>query len=172
MATAIGMPSCALAALCMGVIHTFSTLGISIPISSPQKAPSWICSVSGCTSTRREGQSWGLGRGQRPLGVWFILHLLLCSNLCFFYSEFSSMREGWAAAIATTSREEFFQTAKEADPHSYVVMFDKLEYYADKHFTPPVPPFTPDFTKFMSVPAEMRNWVEDKLPKVCEFTLH
>ena len=82
------------------------------------------------------------------------------------------MKEGWAAAIATTSREEFFQTAREADPRSYVVMFDKLEYYADKHFTPPVPPFTLDFTEFVRVPEEMWNWVETEFHKVCEFALH
>jgi len=82
------------------------------------------------------------------------------------------MKEGWAAAIATTSREEFFETARAADPHSYVVMFDKLEYYVDKHFTPPVPPFTPDFTKFVRVPEEMRSWVAEELPKVCKFALH
>ena len=82
------------------------------------------------------------------------------------------MKEGWAAAIATTTREEFFQTAREADPRSYVVMFDKLEYYADKHFTPPVPPFTPDFTEFVRVPEEMRNWVETEFHKVCEFALY
>jgi len=75
------------------------------------------------------------------------------------------------AAIATTSREEFFETARAAGPHSYVVMFDKLEYYADKHFTPLVPPFTLDFTEFVWVPEEMWNWVADELPKVCEFAL-
>ena len=63
-------------------------------------------------------------------------------TLCFvliiplFYSDFSSMKEGWAAAIATTSREEFFETARAADPHSYVVMFDMLEYYADSILLP------------------------------------
>ena len=39
------------------------------------------------------------------------------------------MKERWSAAIAAPSREEFFATAKEADPHSYVVMYDKLECY-------------------------------------------
>ena len=102
----------------------------------------------------------------------FFFTLLLILIITSLYSDFSSMKEGWAAAIATTSREEFFETARAADPHSYVVMFDKLEYYVDKHFTPPVPPFTPDFTKFVWVPEEMRSWVAEELPKVCKFALH
>ena len=78
------------------------------------------------------------------------------------------MKEGWSAAIAAPSREEFFATAKEADPRSYVVMYDKLEYFADKHFTPPVEPFVPTFTDFVRVPEEMRLWVQEEMNKVCE----
>jgi len=101
-----------------------------------------------------------------------LLTLIFSLIIPLLYSDFSSMKEGWAAAIATTSREDFFATAREADPRSYVVMFDKLEYYADKHFTPPVLPFTAEFTEFVRVPEEMRNWVANELPKVCEFALH
>ena len=76
------------------------------------------------------------------------------------------MKEGWTAAIGATSREDFFATAREADPCSYVIMYEKLEYYADKHFTPPVVPFTLEHTEFVRVPEEMRSWVEEELPKV------
>ena len=79
------------------------------------------------------------------------------------------MKEGWTAAIGATSREDFFATAREADPRSYVIMYEKLEYYADKHFTPPVVPFTPEHTEFVRVPEEMRSWVEEELPKVSNF---
>jgi hypothetical protein len=82
------------------------------------------------------------------------------------------MKEGWAAAITATSREDFFATAKEADPRSYVVMYDKLEYYADKHFTPPVEPFSPSFTDFVRVPEEMRLWVQTELEKVSRISSH
>ena len=82
------------------------------------------------------------------------------------------MKEGWAAAITATSREDFFATAKEADPHCYVVMYDKLEYYADKHFTPPVEPFSPTFTDFVRVPEEMRLWVQTELEKVSPLSFH
>ena len=75
------------------------------------------------------------------------------------YSAFSSSKEGWAHAINAASREEFFATAREADPRTFVTMYKKLEYYADKHFTPPVIPWTPTFTEFVRVPEEMRNWV-------------
>ena len=78
------------------------------------------------------------------------------------------MKEGWSAAISATSRDDFFSTAREADPRSYVLMFEKLEYYADKHYTPPAEPFTPEFTEFVRVPEEMRNWVAEELPKVCK----
>ena len=82
------------------------------------------------------------------------------------------MKEGWAAAITATSREDFFATAKEADPRSYVVMYDKLEYYADKHFTPLVEAFSPTFTNFVRVPEEMQLWVQTELDKVSRFISH
>jgi hypothetical protein len=96
----------------------------------------------------------------------FIFYLNL--YLPLFSSEFSSIKEGWSAAIAATSREDFFSTAKEADPCSYMVMYDKLEYFADKHFTPPVKPFVPIFTDFVRVPEQMRLWVQQEMHKVCE----
>ena len=78
------------------------------------------------------------------------------------------MKEGWTAAIGATSREEFFVTAREADPRLYICMYEKLEYYVDKHYTPPVLPFTLEHTEFIWVPEEMRKWVVEELPKVCE----
>ena len=36
------------------------------------------------------------------------------------------MKEGWATAIGATSREDFFSIAREADPKSYVIMYEKL----------------------------------------------
>jgi len=78
------------------------------------------------------------------------------------------MKEGWTAAIGATSREDFFATAREADSRLYVIMYEKLEYYADKHFVPPVLPFTPEHTEFVWVPEEMWNWVAQELPKVCD----
>jgi len=81
------------------------------------------------------------------------------------------MKEGWTAAIGATSREEFFATAREADPRSYVCMYKKLEYYADKHYTPPVAPFTPEHTEFVRVPEEMRKWVVEELPKVRSYNI-
>jgi len=81
------------------------------------------------------------------------------------------MKEGWTAAIGTTSREEFFATAREADPRSYVYMYEKLEYYADKHYTLPVLPFTPEYTEFVRVPEEMRKWVVEELPKVRNYNI-
>jgi len=78
------------------------------------------------------------------------------------------MKEGWTAAIGAASREEFFATARKADPHSYVCIYEKLEYYADKHYTPPVLSFMPEHTEFVWVPEEMRNWVVEQLPKVCD----
>jgi hypothetical protein len=78
------------------------------------------------------------------------------------------MKEGWSAAIAATSREDFFSTVKEVDPRSYVIMYNKLEYFVDKHFTPPVEPFAPTFTDFVRVPEDMRLWVQEEMHKVCE----
>ena len=78
------------------------------------------------------------------------------------------MKEGWTATISATSREEFFVTAREADPRSYVCMYEKLEYYADKHYTLLVLPFTPEHTEFVCVPEEMWKWVVEELPKVCD----
>jgi len=102
----------------------------------------------------------------------YLVPLIIISNLFFSIdSDFTSMKEGWTAAIGTTSREEFFATAREADPRSYVCMYEKLEYYADKHYTPPVAPFTPEHTEFVCVPQEMRNWVVEELPKVCNHNI-
>jgi hypothetical protein len=95
-------------------------------------------------------------------GFFFYLNLYLP----LFFSEFSSIKEGWSTEIAATSREDFFSTAKEADPHSYMMMYDKLEYFADKHFTPPVEPFVPTFTDFVRVPEDMHLWVQEEMHKV------
>ena len=98
-----------------------------------------------------------------------LITLIINSNLILWIdSDFTSMKEGWTAAIGTTSREEFFATAREADPRSYVCMYKKLEYYADKHYTPPVLPFTPEHTEFVYMPEDMQNWVAQELPKVCD----
>lgn len=78
------------------------------------------------------------------------------------------MKEGWATAIGATSREDFFSIAREVDPKSYVIMYEKLEYYADKHFTPPIAPFVPTFTQFVRVPEELRLWASEEMHKVCE----
>jgi len=84
MATVIGMPLCALAVLCVGRIPACLTLGISIPTSGPPKGPSWICSAFGCTSIRRGGQFWGLGRGLRPLGASLPFHFNIFINFDLF----------------------------------------------------------------------------------------
>jgi len=167
MATATGMPWSASPGLCVGEIPASSTLGGSTPTSNLQRGQNWICSASGCTSTRRGGGLLGHGRVLRLLGAWCPFSLINISNLIVWIdSDFTSMKEGWTAAIGATSREEFFATAREADPRSYVCMYEKLEYYADKHYTPPVLPFTPEHTEFVRVPEEMRNWVANELPKV------
>jgi len=172
MATTIGMPLSALPGLCMGEIPAYSTLGESTPISNLLRGQNWIYSVSGCTSTRRGGGLSGCRRALRLLGAWLSISLIVITNLIIWIdSDFSSMKEGWTAAIGATSREEFFATAREADPRSYVCMYEKLEYYADKHYTPPVLPFMPEHTEFVWVPEEMRNCVANELPKVCNHNI-
>jgi hypothetical protein len=69
-------------------------------------------------------------------------------------------------ATAASSREEFFNIVHAADPRSYVIMHEKLEYFTNKKYAPPIPPFTPKFQEFLRVPQEMKDWVTTELIKV------
>jgi hypothetical protein len=66
--------------------------------------------------------------------------------------------------LQATSREEFFGAVKKADPKNFVLMHEKLEYFADKHYTKPVEEYTPSHTDFRSVPQQMKDWVVQQLP--------
>ena len=105
----------------------------------------------------------GLGKGLSTSGTW--LSHLVDFNL-IPPRGFETTRKGWAATITTSTREEFFKTARVADPRTYVTMYEKLEYYADSHFKPPVAPFVNKFTDFVRIPQEMHDWTETKLIKV------
>jgi hypothetical protein len=67
--------------------------------------------------------------------------------------------------LDASSREDFFSKIKQADPKNYVLQYEHLEYYADKHFAQPVQEYTPQFTDFLRVPEAMKNWALTELPK-------
>jgi hypothetical protein len=77
----------------------------------------------------------------------------------------STIQEGYAQALDATSREDFFSKVKQTDPKNYVLQFEHLEYFADKHYASIIPEYTPQFTEFVRVPREMREWVTTELPK-------
>jgi hypothetical protein len=54
---------------------------------------------------------------------------------------------------------------KVVDPKNYVLHYENLEYYVDKHFSPPKVEYSPPFSDFIRVPQEMRDWVANELPK-------
>ena len=74
------------------------------------------------------------------------------------------MREGYLNAIGCPSRQHFFNLVKDTDPKNYVLQYERLEYYADKHFAAPKVVYSPPFTEFVRVPQEMKDWVETQLP--------
>ena len=109
-----------------------------------------------------------LGKGPSTLGAWlsYLFDFLLTTP-----RGFETTREGWAAAIAASTREEFFETARVADPRTYITMYEKLKYYTNSHFKPPVAPFVNKFTDFVRIPQDMRDWTETELIKVCDLFL-
>jgi hypothetical protein len=85
-------------------------------------------------------------------------------NQLTFIREKSNVQEGYAQAMACTTKEEFISTIKKVDPKSYVNNLEKMEYYVEKHYAPEKPPYEPLFTEFRRVPLEMREWVANELP--------
>ncbi|KAI0278674.1 hypothetical protein BC826DRAFT_882638, partial [Russula brevipes] len=79
--------------------------------------------------------------------------------------DVGGMKEAYAAAASAHTRDEFFQLIKHADPKNYITQFERLEYYADKHFAPPKKEYTPPEQDFIRIPDEMKMWVEHELPK-------
>ena len=109
---------------------------------------------------------WGPWKGPVNVGYVTILYLSLHYTYIKYCSAFESSKQGWACAVQASTREEFFETAKVADPKAYVTCYEKLEYYADKKFKKQVPEFQPKFTEFVRVPQEMRDWVDNEFNKV------
>lgn len=77
----------------------------------------------------------------------------------------STIQEGYAHALESSTREDFFSKLKASDPKNYVLHYEHLEYFADKHYTPPKSVYSPPYSEFIRVPQEMRNWVDTELPK-------
>jgi hypothetical protein len=90
----------------------------------------------------------------------------------FTNRAFKNSKEGWGMATAASSREEFFDIVRAADPRSYVIMHEKLEYFANKKYAPPIPPYTPKFQEFVRVPQEMKDWVTTELIKVRDIFIY
>jgi Geminivirus rep protein central domain len=82
-----------------------------------------------------------------------------------FYSSKSSIQEGYTQALEASTRDLFFSGIKSADPKNYVLHYENLEYFADKHYAPPKTEYTPEYNDFIRVPQEMRDWVASELPK-------
>ncbi|KAH9952327.1 hypothetical protein BGW80DRAFT_1196763 [Lactifluus volemus] len=69
------------------------------------------------------------------------------------------------AALEAPTKEDFFSCVRAADPKVYITCYDKLEYYSEKHYAPPIPVFTPKFTEFVRVPQEMQDWLRTEFTK-------
>jgi Geminivirus rep protein central domain len=153
----------------------------STPTSRPQKVQGWIRRGYGTTCRRKVDPSLVLGLGHHQKSEWqyvhsflflpLFTHIILPYLTSSLHRTYESSKEGLVEALDAPTREEFFSCIKAADPKVYITMYEKLEYYADKFYTPPVPEFTPKFTEFVRVPQEMREWVETEFHKVFHCTL-
>jgi len=71
---------------------------------------------------------------------------------------------GWLAALSASSREDFMEACKEASARDYVLQYDRIVSFADKHFAPPKQEFSSfETTTFINVPQAMTDWVRDEL---------
>ena len=84
------------------------------------------------------------------------------SNIMF--SSRASIQQGYTEALQSSTREDFFSKVKEADPKNYVLYYENLEYFAEKHYAPKRGAYSAPFTDFIRVLLNMRAWVEHELP--------
>jgi hypothetical protein len=75
------------------------------------------------------------------------------------------MQDGYAEALSAETKEDFMAVIKKTDPKSFIVFHDKLEYYVEKWYKPPVPQYEPEDRDFLRVPIEMRDWVVEEMVK-------
>jgi len=66
--------------------------------------------------------------------------------------------------LEATTREDFLAKFKASDPKNFVLQYEHLEYFVNKHYAPQHPEFSPTFTEFIRVTVEMRDWMINHLP--------
>jgi hypothetical protein len=90
--------------------------------------------------------------------------IFLITSYLTIYSGKKTIQESYREALEAPTREEFLEKVKGSDPKNFVLHYEHLEYFVDKHYAPKHPEFTPQFTEFTRVPVECRDWVVTELP--------
>jgi len=75
------------------------------------------------------------------------------------------LQMGYVDALQAPTGAEFLAKIKAADPRSFVNNYERLEYFVEKHYAAVRPPYQPDFTDFIRVPYELKEWRTVELPK-------
>lgn len=65
----------------------------------------------------------------------------------------------WRTLCDTTNKSDFWKQLKENCPKEYILNYERLEYFVDKHFKPEPVQYTSEFTTF-NVPPILQQWVE------------
>src|SRR5258708_35838447 len=103
-----------------------------------------------------------MGRPRQHKVDMMLVCFLNLSNI--MTSSRASIQQGYTEALQSSTREDFFSKVKKADPKNYVLHYENLEYFAEKHYAPKRGAYSAPFTEFIRVPLDMRAWVEHELP--------
>ncbi|KAF8260942.1 hypothetical protein EI94DRAFT_1893735 [Lactarius quietus] len=110
-------------------------------------APSW-----------EHGSGWTL-QGQSAFRIYMPPLLII------FVRSKTKLKEVYANALLSDSRETYLNTIRDGDPRTFVIYNDKIMAYADRAFPTPVEEYTPPFTNFNRLPQEVVDWVTEEFPK-------
>lgn len=66
----------------------------------------------------------------------------------------------WSKIVEdSATAEEFMKNVRMHDPKNYVLNYERLEYYTNKHYIPPVVPYVADPNEEFLLPADLSNWL-------------
>ncbi len=85
--------------------------------------------------------------------MWYILISLSLTG----FSSKKTIQKSYREALDAPIREEFLEKVKASDPKNFVLHYEHLKYFVDKHYTFKHPEFSPTFTEFIRVTIEMRD---------------
>lgn len=80
-----------------------------------------------------------------------------------YISTIVSNTTGWVAALRANTREDFLNIVKETSARDYVLQYDRITAFADKHFKQSVSTPTYSLNDFLYVPNIMTDWARDNL---------